>query len=202
MMESRFYSILVTISNIFVLNILWLICCIPIITIFPATTAMFGVVRQWIIHKDTSVFQPFFRIFKSNFKTSFLIGLLWMFIAFFLYMDYTISLNLGFMQKIIPPMVFVVSFFFLFVSVFLFPTMVHYEMTFKETVKNSLFLSLIYFPITLLNLFLIGLCAFIVYILPITALFIFSITAYLIYFICQFVFEKVERQKQLKKVTD
>src|SRR4051812_46273874 len=101
LLDSRFYSILLFISNVFVLNLIWLLCCLPIITIFPATAAMFGVVRQWVTHKDSSVVSPFFRYFKENLKQSLILQVIWVVMAAFLYLDYSISIKLGFMQNVI-----------------------------------------------------------------------------------------------------
>jgi uncharacterized membrane protein YesL len=199
LLESRFYSVLVFISNIFLLNILWLIFCIPIITIFPATAAMFGVVRQWIVNKEYRVFQPFFELFKGNFKQSLIIEIVWVLLAGFLYLDYTISVNLGFMQNIILPVVYIIGFIVIFISVFLFPSMVHYQVTIKQIVKNSMLFSLSYFPITLLNCIIIALSAVLLYVFPLSVLFIFSLSSYRIYFLCQFAFKKVERQMEFKE---
>ncbi len=33
-------------ANFFLLNLLWLLACAPVVTIFPSTAAMFGVVRD------------------------------------------------------------------------------------------------------------------------------------------------------------
>lgn len=87
-LNSRFYIFLEKVSNLFILNVIWLIACLPIITIFPATAAMFSVIRQWKLHDETSVFMPFTKHFKLNFKQSLLIGLLWIPFAFLLYIDY------------------------------------------------------------------------------------------------------------------
>lgn len=199
LLESRFYSVLVFISNILLLNILWLIFCIPIITIFPATDAMFGVVRQWIVNKEYRVFQPFFELFKANFKQSLIIWIVWVVLAGFLYLDYTISVNLGFMQNIILPVVYIIGFIVIFISVFLFPSMVHYQVTIKQIIKNSMLFSLSYFPITLLNCIIIALSAVLLYVFPLSVLFIFSLSSYLIYFLCKFTFKKVERQIEFKE---
>ncbi|MEK1830300.1 YesL family protein [Priestia megaterium] len=34
------------------LNILWILACVPIFTVFPATAAMFGVVRRKVLEKE------------------------------------------------------------------------------------------------------------------------------------------------------
>lgn len=51
-MDRPIYRTLESFSNLVILNLLWILMCLPIITIFPATIAMFGVIRQWIIKDD------------------------------------------------------------------------------------------------------------------------------------------------------
>jgi len=191
LLDSKFYSILLFISNIFLLNIIWLVMCLPLITIFPATAAMFGVVRQWVVHKDVSIFAPFFRYFKENLKQSLLLEVIWVFLAAFLVIDYTIALKMGFSQSIILPILFVISFLFLLGSVFLFPTMVQFNTTTGKILKNTLLLAISYFPITLILCLVTVLIAFILYIFPLSILFIFSAGAYCSYFLCHFAFKRV-----------
>ena len=142
--DSRYYTFLVFVSNIFLLNVLWLLFCLPILTIFPATAAMFGVVRQWIIHKDSSVFPTFIRCFKENFKQSFIIQFIWVFLAAFLFIDYTISLKLGFLKTVISPILIFLGFFLMMGSTFLFPSIVQFKTTIRNILKNTIFLSIIY----------------------------------------------------------
>src|SRR5699024_5264243 len=63
-------------SGIAILNLSWLLFSLPIITLIPATDAVFEVVHQWKKNgKPESVFN-FFRVsFKNNFKQSFKLGL-------------------------------------------------------------------------------------------------------------------------------
>src|SRR4051812_20934812 len=86
--DSRFYAVVDRLSNLFILNIFWIVSCLPIVTIVPATTAMFSVVRQWQLHQDTSVVRNYFRYLKENFKQSFIIGLMWTVISVVLYFNY------------------------------------------------------------------------------------------------------------------
>ena len=51
MLEGRFYRRLETVTNYFLLNVLWLLACLPIITLYPATAAMFAVIRGWIARR-------------------------------------------------------------------------------------------------------------------------------------------------------
>lgn len=63
-----FFQILFNkIWQIFFLNLLYLIFCIPIVTIGPATTAMMKILRNFSIEKPTFIISDFLDAFKKNF---------------------------------------------------------------------------------------------------------------------------------------
>ncbi|MDM5199005.1 YesL family protein [Fictibacillus enclensis] len=200
LIESKLYTFVETLSSFFLLNLLWLLMCIPIFTIFPATAAMFGVVREWVLHKDLKVFNPFFRYFKENFKQSLLIGLVWIAFAGIFYIDYQIMLEFGSSQKIFLPILILLGTLIIFVTSFLFPVMVHYTENWIGILKNSLFFSVIYFPFSLLAIALIALIVTTLLLFPAALLFIFSIGAYSLFFICNLVFQKIERIKLAESI--
>ena len=47
--ETKFYGQLIVVSDYILLGILWVIVCLPVITIVPATCAVFYVMAQWNI---------------------------------------------------------------------------------------------------------------------------------------------------------
>ena len=49
--DSRIMIFLSRVADLVILNILWLVCCIPVVTIGASTTAMYHVIRHW--QKDT-----------------------------------------------------------------------------------------------------------------------------------------------------
>lgn len=67
--DSPLMRLMMLITNLVCLNVLWLLCCLPVITAGAATTAMYYVVFQYITKQDDSVLRPFFKAFKENFKT-------------------------------------------------------------------------------------------------------------------------------------
>ncbi|WP_160724424.1 YesL family protein [Bacillus sp. USDA818B3_A] len=194
LVKNNFYIALEIFSNFLLLNLIWFMMCLPIVTIFPATAALFGVVRQWVLKEDSSVFRSFFKYFKDNFKQSFLLGLLWTIFAGLLYMNFTIISQLGSIEKMfLIPFLFLGGVLLILLSVFLFPVMVHYQLNWIHILKNSLILAMSYLPFTLMGivaLLLMG-AAFIWQ--PITFLFIFSIGAYFIFFISNMIFKKAEQ---------
>lgn len=193
-LDSKFYAALETISNFLLLNLLWIIFCLPIITIFPATVAMFGVVRHWILHKDYSIVSPFIRYFKENIKNSLLIGFLWTVIAGLLFVNFTIASSIGPLQYIVLPITVILGIIFLFGTIFLFSVMVHFELTIFHTIKNSIIFSFVYFPLTLLNIAILVIIFAVIIVLPAAFLFVFSVAAYVIFLLCNIAFKKMQQQ--------
>ena len=58
------------------LNLLYLLCCIPIVTIGPATCGLVYILRNFANEKPVFMVSDFFDAFKSNFKQGFVLGIL------------------------------------------------------------------------------------------------------------------------------
>lgn len=80
--DAPLMQVLILIGNLIVLNTLWLICCIPVITAGAATTAVYYTMYQFATDGSEAVFKPFFRTFKKEFKQSTLVWLALLVIGF------------------------------------------------------------------------------------------------------------------------
>jgi uncharacterized membrane protein YesL len=181
-MDGKLYKSMEFIMNAFLLNLLWLVLCLPILTIFPATTAMFGVVREWKKQNDIRIFTAFFRLFQENFKQSFLIGILWLFFTGLLLGDLIIINQLNSSVKyILFSFFFLMGILYLFVSIYIFPVLVHYQVTWKSAIKNALLLSISRLHHTILSILIIAACLVLCFYLPAAMMLGFSISAYLVY---------------------
>ena len=69
-LESPVMKILTLAANLVCLNILWLLCSLPIVTAGASTAAMYYVVFQYINDQDDAVLKPFLKAFKENFRTA------------------------------------------------------------------------------------------------------------------------------------
>ena len=85
--EAPFIQTLTMIGNLIVLNILWILCCAPIITAGAATTAMYYTMYQYVTDGSEAILKPFFRTFAKDFKQSTLLWLLLLVIGFVLWCD-------------------------------------------------------------------------------------------------------------------
>lgn len=195
--DSGFYRVLEKFTNFFLLNLLWVLLCLPIITIFPATAAMYGVVRQWIRKNDSSVFRSFFTLFKENFLQSFVIGIVWFILAFMFYFNFTITMQMSGIPRVLMVSSLILIFiFFAMTSIYLFPVMVHYKVRFVSLIKNSFLFSVSQLWITILCGIILLLTALISFIIPISSIIVWSISVYLIYRLCNRSFSKVEELAQ------
>ena len=55
-------------GDLIILNILWIVCSIPVFTAGASATAVYYVTLKLVRDEDDSTIRSFFRSFKSNFK--------------------------------------------------------------------------------------------------------------------------------------
>lgn len=66
-LDGPVYSVLNKIADFLILSILYVVCCIPIITIGAATTALFYASIK-LVHNEGYVTRNFFHSFRANFR--------------------------------------------------------------------------------------------------------------------------------------
>lgn len=79
-------------ANVFLLNILWLVCCLPIVTIPPSTAALFSTARRWLDGEE-GVIGPYFSSWKRYVKSSYIVGVPTLCIALLLFWELTYYAN-------------------------------------------------------------------------------------------------------------
>lgn len=197
-LNNRLYSVLNTIVDLFLLNLLWVLTMLPLITFFPATTALFGVIRRRILHKETEgIFKDFFQMFKANFRQSFVISIIWSALALFLYFDYRIIDPSGSVGQLILYIILGIGILlFSSISIYLFPIMVHFELSWKHVIRNALLFSLMNPVLTILLLIIVGAGTALFYFYPATIFIIASYVAYAVYYLCQIWFNQLLHMKE------
>ena len=66
--ESPFYRTMGKIGNLVFANVLWLLCCLPIVTAGASTLGLFTVVNKMAAKEDYTVRTDFFMAFKRDFR--------------------------------------------------------------------------------------------------------------------------------------
>lgn len=190
-LNSRFYGMMETISVFFLLNLFWILFSLPIITIFPATAALFAMVRDFSIGRNTSLFQTYIKYFRAYFKQSFVFGLAFFAFATIIYIDFMIIDELNTVMRVLVfSVLLLLGAILMFISIYLFPVIVHFQSSLKSTVKNAFFYSIMYFPTTTISIFLLAAVGLLVFLMPILSLIAFSVTAHVIFLLCHRNFKK------------
>ena len=66
--DSKLVQFLNKITNLIIVSILWCLCCLPVITIVPASAAMFHTTEQVIQKTGNGVLRDFFHTFRQELK--------------------------------------------------------------------------------------------------------------------------------------
>ena len=70
--ENGFYHVTGKMVDIFLLSVFWLACCIPVVTIGPATAALYNAVARCIRGNERNSWGLFFRTVRANLKVGIL----------------------------------------------------------------------------------------------------------------------------------
>jgi uncharacterized membrane protein YesL len=192
-LDTRVYRWLEVATDFFLLNLMWLVACLPVVTIFPSTAAMFGVVRDWVHGKEGSLTRTFIARFRENFGQSLLVGVIWTVFGVALFLDFLVASKLSFgAEVVLKALLVLVSALYAFGSIFLFPVMVHYEADWKTMIRNSLLISIGRLPTTVMSLVLLAVMVGLTVVVPFLVIITGSITAYFVYRLCDREFRKID----------
>lgn len=145
--DSKFMIMLEGVANTILLNMLFLLCCVPVVTIGAAFTALFSGCRA--LMNDEACFKAFFRSFRSGFKRATLAWLILLPVlavlgltahSVWLYMN--AGLKMGAFTLVVALIglaiaLSVVMMTFLFYS--------RFECTLHQLLRNGLYMTLAYF---------------------------------------------------------
>ncbi len=164
------------------LNILWFICCIPIVTAGASTTALFYVTLKMAKNEEGSITVQFFRAFRQNFKYATKVWLIMLAVGVVLGIDGYVLYHMRFenaLWTVVTAVFLVAVAAYLIIAMYIFPLMARFDNTVRRTFLNSIILgmrflyctalmALIYFvmAVIVINIFTPaivfgeGLCAF------------------------------------------
>lgn len=151
--DNPFWNGMERIFDVFVLNILWLVCCLPIVTIGPATTAFFYALIQLLRGENGYISRDFFRSFRQNFRQGILLGVPLTAVGAFLALDITLCYRSGTGIYTFFMVFFAVLFlFWAFLTLYSFPLLAKFEKTNREILIWAFTLSIRHAGRTLLML--------------------------------------------------
>lgn len=184
-------------TDLMIINLLTLLCCLPIFTIGPALTAMHYVLLRLYRDEEGYIVKNYFKSFKENFKQATLIWLIYLGIIAVVGLDAWVIAKGGLeIPAFIKYALVFVGVLGTFSLTWVFVLQSRYENPIKATIKNSFIVSVANFFKTVMMLIMLLVPALLIFIseatLPIVFFYGFSLPGLLQTMIYSKIFDRME----------
>lgn len=153
--NSKFVKFVNKTLDVLWLNILWLVFCLPIITIGASTCAAYSVTLKMVDEEEGYIAKMFIKAFKENFKYGTFIWLIDAPLFYGLYLIWQMVIKADEINFVIILGAILLSAVVFAISVYTYPLIARYENSFKNMIKNSVGICIQYFGRTMLILILV-----------------------------------------------
>ncbi|MBR6223950.1 MAG: YesL family protein [Lachnospiraceae bacterium] len=165
--EGKISQIMGNIFDIIVIGILWLLCSIPIITLFVSTTAAYYTMAKVVRAGEGYLFSEFFKSFKLNLKQGILAGTHYIIAGIILALDMIYLWN---NRSQANDTLFIilcgVAFILISVNLYFCPMLSRFTKTTKELLFTSSFSAFRYLPVTIGCIIVIAVFIFLIWLMP------------------------------------
>ncbi len=159
--ESPVMDFLRRLSDLIILNVIFILSCIPVVTIGAAVTSLYTVTLRIANLEDPHIWQSFWRAFRQNFMQSLWIWLTCLVVFALLLVDFLfLQTQTSALASYMQMALWMVAILFLSVLHYVFPIEAHFICTVRQVWKNALLMSVAHLPYTVLFLVLDGLIVF------------------------------------------
>lgn len=189
------------VADLMILNLVTLVCCLPIVTIGASLTAMHYVLLKMVRNQESYIVRSFFKSFKANFKQATVIWLIILLLLVVFAADLRIvndsAMEFPQVLKIMLYALFMVTYM---IVCYVFPVLSRFDNTVVKTIKNALFMAILSFPKTVLMMavYLLpwAIAYFVVAAVPIVFLFGISAPAYAAAMLYNGTFKRFEPEEE------
>lgn len=141
------------IGDMLILNFIYVLSCIPIITIGASTTALYYTTLKMAENNESYVWRDYWKAFKSNLKQATVIWLIvfagWAVIALDFLIAGGLSMQLG---TVVAIGVVIVAVFMGILGLYVFPLLARFDNTVVKTMKNAVMIAIRHLPSTILKI--------------------------------------------------
>ena len=151
-MENPFFRFMGRVADLMILNVVFLVCCIPVVTIGPAITALYYTTLKMVRNEESYIVKGFFHSFKQNLRQGIIINLILLAIGVLLFLD--LRVVVGNFQGIAGKAMYVVIWLgivlYALIFVYIYPLLSRFYNTIRNTFTNALLISIRHLPFTIL----------------------------------------------------
>ncbi len=149
-------------ADMMVIGILFIITCIPVITIGAALCAFYYTAMDSLRKEDGYIFKRYFVSFGKNFKKGTLIWLIMLAAGIVFGVDMYFWLAISDMQFSVVMVIIsaIITLAWLLTLVFVFPLQARFENTIKNTIKNAFLIGVSHLPFAVAVIIFLGILAY------------------------------------------
>ena len=150
-MDNKFFTFMSRVADLIILNLLCLVCCIPIVTIGPSVSAMFYVTLKMVRNEESYIVRSFFKSFKQNLKQGIIINLIMLAAGVLLAIDISICRGTaGSLGKVLIVIFMMILVIYLMLFMYIYPVLAKFYNTIRNTFINAFLMSIRHLPYTVL----------------------------------------------------
>ena len=143
------------IMDFILLSVLWILCCIPVITIVPSTVALYYVMLKMARKEEVRPVAGFFHALKDNLKQGSILTLIFTAAGILLFLDYRImTMQTEAIGSVLRAVFLLLTILAAAVMLYTFPLQARFSNSVFRTLKNAMLLALVKLPNTILLLLL------------------------------------------------
>lgn len=158
-LDSPLMRFLGRMGDLMILNILFLVTSVPLVTVGASLTAMHYVTLRMVSGNEGAVSKDYFRSFRQNFKEATAIWLILLAFAFLLQYDLrAVWSGTGYINTAVKALSIVACAALVMVLLYVFAVLARFDNTVRGTLKNSVALALRFFPRTVSMFMLVFAC--------------------------------------------
>lgn len=150
-LDNPFIQFLSRVGDLIILNFLFLVCSIPVLTIGASATALQKTTQAILYDEDNGTLKTFFRAFRENFRQATVVWVLMLIFAVSAAFNYLIvsGLTAGVLSVVLKWVMAVLCAVVVILGVYIFPLIARYRNTLREHATNSLILAVVKLPRTI-----------------------------------------------------
>lgn len=150
-MDNKFFTVMGRVADLIMLNVVFLICCLPVVTIGASLTALHYVTLKMARNEESYIIKSFFKSFKQNFKQATIINLIMLVVGAVLYLDLNIvNSSSGAMSQVLYIIFIAFGILYLMVFLYIYPVLAKFYNSIKNTFRNAFLMSIRHLPYTIL----------------------------------------------------
>lgn len=167
--DNKFFTFMGRVADLMILNIVCIICCLPVVTAGASITAMYYVTLKMARNEESYIVKGFFHSFRQNLKQGLIIHLILLVVGILLGFDLYFARTMqgqSSVYKVLGYLFMVGLALYLMVFTYIYPVLSKFYNSVKNTFRNAFLMSIRHFPYTLLMMVITALPIILAVVVP------------------------------------